>query len=125
MAAFLVALRAGAFLAALRAGAFLAVVFLAGAFLAAAFLVVAFLVAFLAAGAAFFAAGLMVGVLPFVLYFFLVDLVDLALAFLAGVAFFAGAAFLVPPLVLSADLNADPAAKRTPFDAAIFTGAPV
>jgi hypothetical protein len=45
--------------------------------------------------------------------------------FLAGAAFLAAAAFFAPPLELSEDLKAAAGLKRTPLDAAIFTGAPV
>src|SRR5947199_311711 len=85
---------------------------------------------FLAAGAVFFTGGIE---WPRAQRFLAV-LAVLAVAFLAGAlaaaflppAFLAGAAdFLAPPLVFSADLKAAAGAKRTPLDAAIFTGAPV
>ena len=110
----LAALRAGAFLAVrlavdfraavLRAGAFLAVR-LAGAFLAVRFRAGAFFVAFLAVAlrAAVFLAG------------------ALRTALLA--AFFT--AIDSPSLGFNADLNAEPVANRTPFDAGIGTASPV
>lgn len=103
--AFLIVLRAAvtflvtAFLTAGLVAATRVVVFLAGALLAVAvdFLAGALVAAFLA--------GALVG------------------AFLAGAL--VATTFLAPPLELSTDLNVLPAAKRTPLEAAIFTGAPV
>jgi hypothetical protein len=132
-----VRLRAVVFLAVrFRAGAFLAVRLRAGAFLAVRLRVVAFLAVRLRAGAlraavfflavAFLAVRLRAGAL---------FVVRLAVDFRAAV-FRAGAflavrlvAFLTaiasPSLGFNADLNAEPVANRTPFDAGIGTTAPV
>jgi len=128
---------AGAFLAArfltARLVVFLAAVFLAGAFLAARFLT-ARLVVFLAGAfltvrfaAVFLAAVLRAGAFLTVR----LAVVFLAAVFLAGAlrtAFLAADFFTAmdtPSLGFNADLNVEPVANRTPFDAGIGTTAPV
>ncbi len=111
----------------LRAGAFLRVVRLrAGDFLAAAFLRVVRLRAGARLAVAFLVVRLRAGAL------FVVRLaVDFRAAVLRAGAFLAErfAAFLTaiafPSLGFNADLNAEPVANRTPFDAGIGTTAPV
>src|SRR5450631_1560092 len=130
-------LRAGAFLAVdLRAVVFLAavlraVVFFAAVLRAGAFRAVAFFTAFLAAAlraVTFFAADFRTAVR------FAATLLTafLAAVFLAGLfraeAFLAAAFFTAmdtPSLGVNADLNVEPVANRTPFDAGIGTTSPV
>ena len=124
--AFLAAvLRAGAFLAVSCGRGLLAAVLRAGAFLAVRFAAV------LRAGA-FRAGAFFTALLAAVFFAAFFAVVFLAAVFLAGAfraeAFLAAAFFTAmdtPSLGVNADLNVEPVANRTPFDAGMRTAAPV
>ena len=135
-AVFRAGARLAAFLAAvLRAGARLAVV-LRTAFFTALFAVVFFALAFLTAFLTAFLAAVLLAVALRAAVFragaFLAVLFRAAVfragAFLAVAFFFVAALFTAmgaPSLGFNADLNVEPVANRTPFDAGIGTTAPV